>query len=454
VSVLVLHRNPLRPFPYRDWLSGFTGDIVVLAARDRIERGAEGLRAGDLGLTRLETFDDFDGDAVDARALELAAEFRGTHVVALHEGDVLRAARLRERLGLEGAWTDDVLPFRDKALMKRLAGRSGIGIAPYTVAHTARQAHAFAAEHGFPLVLKNRAGYNSVGLRILRDTDEFDACVRSTFTGPPREDVLLERFVPGRMCHVDGLVADGRMAVAWPSQYQYDLASFASDPGPRVDLTLDEDDPLTPRLLALAERVLTALTPEDSRLRHHAFHMEVFHTPDDRLVLCEAACRSGGAKIREVFLAQFGVHLGEFAARTEAGLPPKDLPPAGHGQAASGGARPRPRCMSGQLLTMKRPGLVRALPAVPREPWVEGFWLFAEPGQVIAPAAGSADFLTATVASAPTRAECERRLRELGARVQAQTEIVQTETAGPETAETRSESARSESARSESAEAR
>ncbi|MFE3637048.1 hypothetical protein [Streptomyces sp. NPDC059168] len=425
MSVLVLHRNPLRPFPYHDWLSGHDGDIVVLAARDKIESAGEELPDGDLGFARLEVFDDFDDESVDARALQLAGEFRVTHVVALHEADVQRAARLRERLGLPGAWSADVRPFRDKALMKRLAVEGGAEVATHVVPHTAEQVREFAAEHGFPLVLKARDGYNSIGLRVLRDRDGLEACLAEACQGPPqagvlRDDVLLEKFVPGRMCHVDGLVAHGRMATAWPSQYQYELSSFAADPGPRVDVTLDEDDPLTPRLLALAEQVLAALTPKGSRLVHHAFHMEVFHTPDDRLVLCEVACRSGGAKIREVFFTLFGVHLAEFATRAEAGLP---LP--GFEGAADGGPPPRPRCMSGQVLTMKRPGLVRALPEPPGDPWVEGFWLFAEPGQVIDVASGSADFLTAAVASAPSRAECERRLRELGARVQARTEIVE-----------------------------
>ncbi|WEH34920.1 ATP-grasp domain-containing protein [Streptomyces sp. AM 4-1-1] len=420
MSVLILHRNPFRPFPYQEWLTGRTGDVVVLAARDKLGLpGEEVPDGGDLGFTRLEVFDDFDAEAVDTRALELAEEFRVTHVVAHHEADVDRAARLRERLGLDGAWTEDVRPFRDKLLMKRLARQAGIEVAPHVLAHTADEAREFAGRYGLPLVCKERAGYNSVGLRILRDEDELESCLADVFPGPPRDDVLLEAFVPGRMCHVDGLVVDGRTVAAWPSQYQYDLSSFAADPGPRVDLTLDPDDPLTPRLLDLVDRVLTALRPEGTRLRDHAFHAEVFHTPDGRLVLCEIACRSGGAKIREVFRTMFGIHLAQYVTRAEAGMP---LP--GFEDGVGDGPPPRPRCMSGQVLTMKRPGLVRALPEIPDDPWVEGFWLFAEPGQVIAPASGSADFLTAAVASAPTRAECERRLRGLGARVQAGTEIV------------------------------
>ncbi|MFG2402789.1 hypothetical protein ACGFR8_00385 [Streptomyces brevispora] len=419
MSVLILHRNPFGPVPYREWLTGRTGDVVVLAARDKIELTGEEVPEGDLGYTHLEIFDDFDDASVMTRALALAEKFGTTHVVALHEADVVRAAGLRERLGLDGAWSADVLPFRDKALMKELAVRAGVEVAPHIVAATADEVRDFAGRQGFPLVFKERAGFNSVGLRVLGDEDALAHCVGEEFSGPPREDVLLEAFVPGRMCHIDGLVVGGRVAAAWPSQYQYDLSSFAADPGPRVDVTLDIDDPLTPRLLDLTDQVLTALKPQGSRLRDHAFHAEVFHTPDGRLVLCEIACRSGGAKIREVFLTLFGIHLAEYVTRAEAGLP---LP--GYEDGAGDGPLPRPRCMSGQVLTMKRPGLVRSLPAVPEDPWVEGFWLFAEPGQVIAPASGSADFLTAAVVSAPTRAECERRLRELGARVQARTEIV------------------------------
>ncbi|MEZ7003346.1 ATP-grasp domain-containing protein [Streptomyces sp. AD55] len=419
--LLVLHRNPLGPFPYRAWLPDHTADLVVLAARDRIELAGEKTPDGTLGFTRLEIFDDFDSEEVDARALELAAAHGVTHVIALHEADLLRAARLRERLGLPGAWHADVLPFRDKALMKERARQAGIAVAPYARPRSAGQARRFAAERGFPLVLKDRLGFNSVGLRVLRDAAAFEECLADAYGAGEREDLLLEEFVPGRMCHVDGFVADGRTVAAWPSQYQYDLASFASDPGPRIDVTLDRDDPLTPRLLAFAEKVLAALAPEGSRLRDYAFHMEVFHTPDDRLVLCESACRSGGAKIREVFHTLFGVHLGEYAARAEAG---HVRSPATRALTESAGP-PAPRCMSGQMLTMKRPGRVRALPARPDEPWLAGFWLFAEEGQVIAPAAGSADFLTAAVGSAPTRAECEHRLRALGERVREHTDIVE-----------------------------
>jgi hypothetical protein len=419
MTVLILHRNPFEPFPYDQWLADYDGDLVVLAARDKIESFGERVPSGNLGYARLEVLDRFDDDVVTKRALELAAEFTVTHVIAHHEADVETAAWLREHLRLTGPWPADVAPFRDKALMKRLAAQAGVEVAVHTQPRTAEQAQAFADRHGYPLVFKDRAGYNAIGLRILRRPEELAEYLAQAYAAGERDDVLLEVFVPGRMCHVDGLVVDGRTVLAWPSQYQYDLASFGADPGARVDLTLDPSDPLTDRLLALTDRILAALTRPDGRQERYGFHAEIFHTPDDRLVLCEVASRPGGAKIREVFQAMFGANLGEYTTRAQLGLPLPALE-----QTLCGGPPPRPRAMSGQVLMMKRPGLVRSVPSVPDDTWVERFWVYARPGQVVPPASGSSDFLACAVATGPDRTECERRLRELGARFVAQTEIV------------------------------
>ncbi|NLU73937.1 hypothetical protein HCC61_14820 [Streptomyces sp. HNM0575] len=420
MSILILHRNPFEPFPYERWLRDYDGEVVVLAARDKLELFGEQVPAAH-GFAHLEVLDDFDDEElIRARALKLVAEYGTRHIVALHEADLILAARLREQLGLDGPRLADVEPFRDKALMKERLGRAGVEVARHTLPRTAQDAHAFAEQHGFPVVFKDRTGFNSIGLRILRDREELEShTARVLAGGDARDDLLMEAYVPGRMCHVDGLVVDGRTVLAWPSQYQYDLASYGTDAGARVDLTLDPDDPLTGRLLDVTERALAALRRPDGRMREHAFHAEIFHTPDDRLVLCEIACRSGGAKTREVLQAVFGLNIGEYATRAELGLPLPLLE-----EARRGGSRPQPRAMAGQVLMMKRPGHVRALAAVPDDPWVERFWLYGRVGQVISPAAGSADFLTCAVASAPTRTECERRLRALGARFEAQTEIV------------------------------
>lgn len=420
MSILILHRKPLAAFPYDRWLADYDGDIVMLAARDQIIAGGEEAPEGNLGYTRLELLDDFcDEELVCKRGMELAMEFGVDRVIAQTELVVLPAARIREELGLPGPWIRDVLPYRDKVLMKQRARQAGIEVAEHAVPRTAADARAFVARHGYPAVLKPRSGSNSIGLRIPRNESELDGCLAQFYADGPRDDILAEAFVPGRICHVDGLVHDNRMVVAWPSQYQYSLASFGEDPGARVDLTLDRDDPLTGRLLALTERLLDALRPPSGgRLRDHAFHAEIFHTPDDRLVLSEIACRPAGAKVTDVLEILFGLHIREYAVRAQAGLPLPALE-----EVLRAGGRAEPACMAGQVLMMKRPGLVRSMPSAPAEPWVRKCWTYAEEGEVIPPASGSADFLVAAVAEAPGRAECEARLRAIGARFEAQTRI-------------------------------
>ncbi|MCX5380520.1 acetyl-CoA carboxylase biotin carboxylase subunit family protein [Streptomyces sp. NBC_00091] len=415
MTALVLHRFPLDPFPYDRWLAELDGGVVMIAARDRIEGGGEQVPDGPGGYRRLEVVDTFDDEELlDRLALELAEEHQVTHVIAPHEADLFRAARLREKFGLPGQLPEGVLLFRDKVLMKQRLEAAGIEVAPHALPGTADEARAFAARHGLPLVFKARDGFGSVGLRIVTTTDELERHLAEAFApgAALREDLLLEAYVPGRMCHVDGVVVGGRTVMAWPSQYQYDLSSFQADPGARVDLTLDPSDPLTPRLLALAEEALGALDGPDD----YAFHAEVFHTPDDRLVVCEVASRPAGARIREVLTAVFGVHPVELASRAYTGLRLPALARLGEG------ARLAPVRMAGQVLMMKRPGTVRGIPVTPEEPWVEFYGVFAEPGEVLSEAALSSDFLAAAVLSAPNREECERRLRALGARFE--TEIV------------------------------
>lgn len=181
MTALVLHRFPLGPFPYDRWLAELDGGVVLIAARDRIEGAREQVPDGDGGYRRLVVLDDFeDEELLDSTALELAEEYGITHVIAPHEADLMRAARLREKFGLPGQLPDEVLPFRDKALMKRRLEAAGIEVAPYALPATADDARDFADEHGLPLVFKARDGFGSIGLRIVRTPPSW----RSTWPGP------------------------------------------------------------------------------------------------------------------------------------------------------------------------------------------------------------------------------------------------------------------------------
>ncbi|MDF5753553.1 hypothetical protein [Spongiactinospora sp. TRM90649] len=404
MSVLVLHyRGSIAATPYDRWVAGYGGDVLLLTAEEgNLAPATDGyLHAA--AVPGYET-----GGQVEPLCLDLAREHGVRHIVACQERDLERAAQLREILGLPGQRMDSVLPFRDKVLMKERFIAAGLRVAPYRVVECAADLLAFAGEHGFPVVVKPRDSAGSVGLRILRSADELEAYLADEpdLYGEHPPNLIVEGFVPGPMCHVDGLVVGGRVVLAWPSQYLYSLSSFREDRGGRMDVTLDVDDPLTGRLIELTERALQALPGP----RDFAFHAEIFHTPGDELVLCEIACRTGGASVRDVIRILFGVDPTESWVRAQLGLPlPAVLTEAGP-------ERPLPGRMTGQLVLMKRPGRVVSVPEGPPPfPWIEKYQVFVQPGQTMRAATFSADFLLTTLVSGPDRATCVARLRQVEA---------------------------------------
>jgi hypothetical protein len=414
VSVLVLHRGPLECSPYDDWFADYDAHVFLLASREQLELAGEELPCASR-YRHVEAVSRYDvSGRVEARALELARAHGVRHIVACQERDLERAAQLREILGLPGQRLAGATAFRDKVVMKERLEAARVPVAPYAVVECATDLIAFARAHGFPLVVKPRNGGGSVDLRILYGEDDLDGLLSGEplFGAGLQPSLIVEAFVPGAMCHVDGLVVDGRVVFAWPSQYLYALASFRDDPDGRFDVTLDADDPLGRRLLALTDRVLEALPGPT----HFAFHAEIFHTPDDRLVLCEIACRTGGAGIRGVQRTLFGADPTEWWVRAQVGLPLGEVQDA---------RRLVPERMAGQLVVMRRPGRVVSVPGRPPFAWVREARLFVRPGQVMGEAASSADFMASFVVAAPSRGVTEVRLRRLEAWFQASVTIAE-----------------------------
>jgi hypothetical protein len=313
-----------------------------------------------------------------------------------------RAAQLRELLGLPGQDFASVRPFRDKIMMKDRVAGAGVPVAEFQRIDCAVDVLDFVRRQGFPVVVKPRDGAGSFGVRIIRTPSDLDRFLRTGWTWPPgtQSNLMVERFVSEYMCHVDGLVVDGQLVYAWPSRYLYALAVFAGDLSGRLDVALDREDPLTPRLLRLTDQILDSMPGP----RHFTFHAEIFHTPDDQLVLGEIACRTGGAAQRDVQRTMFGFDPSECWVRAQLDLPlPFEV----------GAPALRPRTLTGQLGLLKRPGRVVRMPGGTPFPWVTSRRDFISEGEVMRPAAFAADFMALFVVSAESRAENIQRMRQL-----------------------------------------
>jgi biotin carboxylase len=400
--VILHHRGSLAAFPYDRWLSDFDEDVLLIASKEHLSWVGEELPTGETGYRHLEAVDGYElNGVVEARVLELAERFDVTDVVSVQEHDLERAAQLREILGLGGQPSADALKWRNKLLMKQTVAAAGIEVAAQAPVECATDLVAFAAAHGFPVVVKPRDGAGSLGVRVLRDEAELRGFLAEDLEmyGPYESNLMVEAFVDGPMCHVDGLVVDGELQYVYASRYLFALSDFKQLHRGRLDTTLDPDDPLSVRLIAFTREVIDALPAPAT----FGFHAEVFHTPDDRLVLCEIAARPGGAQNRAIAEVMFGIDPFTGVVRANAGLP-----------LGLDGPRPlRPRTMAGQLLFGRRTGRVVAVPGEPPFPWVARATVLAEPGQVMTVPRYSADVLASFVVTAPDQRTTEARMREL-----------------------------------------
>lgn len=150
------------------------------------------------------------------------------------------------------------------------------------------------------MVVKPAFGSGSTGTHVLRDDADLAALLAA---GLP-EHAQVERFVEGTMYVVDGLVVEGEPRALFVSRYLNDCLSYRA--GAHLgSVQLTRDDALVDRLTDYARHVLGRLpTP-----RCTTFHLEVFRTPQDDLVLCEVASRTGGALTNPAVRAATGFDL-------------------------------------------------------------------------------------------------------------------------------------------------
>ncbi|MFL9680160.1 acetyl-CoA carboxylase biotin carboxylase subunit family protein [Streptomyces sp. KL110A] len=373
---LVLNRAALLRRPYQDWLGPEHRAVLVTDARsvsvepDRRERQLA-------GYDEVRLVDAFhDNAALELDVLELHATHGFDRIVALGEFDLLRAARLRELLGLPGQSVKSAQAYRDKLTMKRALLAAGLPLAPFAPVPDATSLVDFVRRHGYPVVMKPRRGGGSMGVTVLRDEAELRAyaAANPALGTDDAAQLLAETYLDHELFHIDGIVVDSVPRLVWASTQGRATCLGALSGEPVRSCMLDADDPLLAPLRELTTRALAALPTPDTTL----FHAEVFRTPDGELVFNEIGCRMGGGRIEESLELGFGVSLPELYVKALAGRPLPEIPT-------------EPARIAGLLRFPPRHGTVRALPGPCEIPGVVDFQVRARLGAVLGRAKVSAE---------------------------------------------------------------
>jgi formate-dependent phosphoribosylglycinamide formyltransferase (GAR transformylase) len=215
------------------------------------------------------------------------------------EAHTLAAAQVREACTIPGTSVHTTWLCRDKPSMKEALRQAGVPTAASAAVSSAAEARAFAAQHGYPLILKPRAGAGAAGTMRADDDAGLEHAL-GVFGGEGAGSIAVEEFIEGHEGFYDTITVDGRVAMDFASHYYPNVLEamrtrwispqFVSTN--RIDTAPDYGP-----LREMGQRVITALGIGTS-----ATHMEWFSGPKG-LKFSEIGCRPPGVGAWDLYSA-------------------------------------------------------------------------------------------------------------------------------------------------------
>lgn len=236
------------------------------------------------------------------------------------------AAMVGAALGLPFHSPEVIQRQREKHEMRRVLREAGIDDTPARLVVTQEDVQSFAAEHGFPIVLKPADGRGSLGVSIARSEADIPPAMAWFQQWASEHSMLAEKMLMGEEWSVEAFSERGQHRVVCVTQ------KF-KDPNTSVETGHCLPAPMPESTRAAIEqfvtRVLTAVGIDNG-----PSHTEVFVTPDGPRIV-ETHARLAGDSVVELIHLASGVDLDELWIRQVAGESVLDEVPTSLGRWAS-----------------------------------------------------------------------------------------------------------------------
>lgn len=238
-------------------------------------------------------------------------------IVGLDEFDVITGALAREHLQVGGMKSSYLRRFRDKLTMRNVAARAGIPCPQYIGAFNQEKIFEFLVTVPAPWVVKPRHEVSAFGIRKCATADEVwnvlhDLDNRNNWRDHPSQFVI-ERFIEGKVFHVDSVVEKGKVIAAGVSQYGTAPFKVTHEGGVFTSSIVSYRSKERKQLEVMNRALLMAF--EYERGVSHAEFLQSSETGE--FYLLEVAARVGGAYIANVLEQACGFNLWREWARLE-----------------------------------------------------------------------------------------------------------------------------------------
>ncbi len=251
-----------------------------------------------------------DEDGVVNTVKQWASGKHIDRVICLWEPGVILAAKLREELGTEGMTVEEVMPFRDKDMMKEIVAKAGIRTPKHKAAKSAEGVRAAVKKIGYPAIIKPIAGAGSMDTYRVDNPEQLKAAIAKL---GHVDHVNVEEFIDGEEYTYDTICVDGKMLYKNIGYYRPRPLTARSEEwiSPQTLCLRDLDAPELKDGHEMGRAVLEALN-----MKTGFTHMEWYRKSDGEVVFGEIAVRPAGA--RTVDLMNFVSDIALFRGYAEA----------------------------------------------------------------------------------------------------------------------------------------
>lgn len=244
--------------------------------------------------------------------LKLNNDFK---IICLDETLLLSIAKLREIYNIVGAKYNDLLPFRDKLLMKEKLKNSNVNVPKFIKLDKNSECENFDQLYesivkltSSPFIIKPVDGASSINTIKIENKNQF---LKLNLKNGDLYEYEAEQYIDGTLYHVDGLFFDKKVIFSSVSENINPCLTFTVG---KItgSIPLQKEDKIAEKMLSECNKVIKCLLLPDG-----AFHAEFFLTKDNKAVFIEIAARPAGGPIVETLEKSFGINLYESILRRE-----------------------------------------------------------------------------------------------------------------------------------------
>ncbi|MCO4640490.1 Nikkomycin biosynthesis protein, carboxylase [Streptococcus infantarius subsp. infantarius] len=261
-----------------------------------------------------------DDEELENLVIKLHQQEKFDLLIALSEKDILRVAKLRELLGIQGQNYFSALLYRDKYIMKQFAKIIGLNVPEFSTFSEPCELMEKVSKIGFPILIKPLSKSGSEGVQVLKNKEEYDDYLEKKSLWGENYDV--EQFILGDMYHVDGIVENNELKFVSVSKYWNSLGksttlmeSTQNTTITFADFTINKSD--WEFLLLKGENKKFV---EKSNFNNGTIHAEFIISEKDKTpYFIEIASRTGGLMISDTIEKKYGIIMNEVSFYLQVG---------------------------------------------------------------------------------------------------------------------------------------